>query len=364
MSSAPGRPAAGRTGHAGDRHTAPDFSVANLLLNHETDLSRVFAHLLNPGGAHDQGETFLALLLEELRSAPPEISERAAAFRSPPSAGSTVRREQWTDDGESRIDILIRFKDERRIAIENKPWAGEQQKQIPRYLRYLRELACKSGSGPESFVLLYWSGDASEPQSFGDEPKDDDLRDRCITMPYRKTAGYPSVEGWLHRCQEACKAPRVQWFLKDLIRYVVHWFSDVTYLLNAEVETLRKERCVKVERGSKGWLFRQPAWETGDWPGVWIWRQNQESPWLEVGASGWGDDNIRERLRAAGDELVGDSPLPTGTWVSHPHNTDRDKRHVSWILDGDKVFRTDDRERGVKEIMALVEALMEAATTG
>lgn len=217
-----------------DRRIAADFSAAGLAVNREIDLSRIFARLLDPSGAHAQGATFLALLVEELRLAPGN-SGRLAAFRSPPGTGSRVSLEHptgeiTTPNGEKRsgsIDILVELADGRRIAIENKPWAGEQDKQIPRYLLYLQGLSAGRDTndenvGNEKFVLLYWvgwTGDGSDPNLKPLE-EGDSLRDRCIKMPYRETSNAPSVEGWLRRCAVACEAQRVRSFLIDLIRFV------------------------------------------------------------------------------------------------------------------------------------------------
>ena len=223
-----------RAGH--DRRTAAAFSMSDLAVTRELDLSRLFAHLLDPGGSHAQGDTFLSLLLEELRLAP-DSAGKLAAFQSPPGVGSRVETEHWTgkiemSGGEPRsgsIDILIECDRDRRIAIENKPWGGEQEEQIPRYLRYLQRLSTGSETSRENvanekFVVLYWigwTGDGSAPNL---ESLDEDLQDRYIKMPYWETAGAPSVAGWLRRCAVACEAPLVRVFLTDLLRYVEREF--------------------------------------------------------------------------------------------------------------------------------------------
>lgn len=215
-----------------DRRSAAHFSTADLAVRGELDLSRIFAHLLDPREAHAQGETFLSLLLEELRwtslkGATGEDPVNFAAFRSPPGAGSAVTTEHWTGDG--KIDIFIDLGDGRRIAIENKPWASDQPKQIKRYLLYLNESPADSGASDtdlENFLVLYWSGDGHDPD-WSNEPDEVSaaLKRRCVTMPYRETDDAPSVEGWLRRCVVACEAPRVRSFLIDLIRYVEREFQ-------------------------------------------------------------------------------------------------------------------------------------------
>ena len=220
-----------QAGH--DRRTAAAFSVADLAVTRELDLSRLFAQLLDPGGSHAQGATFLSLLLDEIRfQIPAADASRLAAFRSPPGLGSRVEVEHGTggdktadgEPGSGRIDILIELDDRRHIAIENKPWAWDQPEQVVRYLSYLRQRSAGSAgrgetAADESFLLLYWSGDGRDPDDVKAAPEES-LKRRCITMPYRETADRPSVEGWLRRCAVACEAPQVRAFLLDLLRYV------------------------------------------------------------------------------------------------------------------------------------------------
>jgi len=220
------------------RRAAEEFSVMRLAVTREKDLSRIFAHLLDPGETHDQGETFLACLLDELRLNVPD--KRIEGFRSASGIGSRITTEYPTDpiptsDSsliKGSMDIVVEFADNHWIAIENKPWAGQQKEQIARYLHHLQKLAAGSDTnsgqdGVDKILLLYWigwSGEGSEPDFKGLDEKDS-LRKRCITMPYRETRNRPSVEGWLRRCVVACEAPQVQAVLLDAIRYIQNIFT-------------------------------------------------------------------------------------------------------------------------------------------
>lgn len=345
------------TSRGRDPKTAPGFSVANLLLHREYQLSWVFAHLLDPDANHDQGDAFLAVLLEEL-------GDRSPGVWSPPGAGVTVTTEHSASvempDGEERsgrIDILIKREDCRRIAIENKPWAWDQDQQVERYLRWLQDSAREAKKGCDSFLLLYWSGNGTAPAWSNDrEPW---MEKRCITMPYKKNGDAPSVEGWLGRCVKACEAEPVKLFLNDLIGYVRRWFPDETHRLEDQVKELNFVKW-PVER-PKGWLSKQPCWD-GDWPGIWIYRPNQSVPRFEVGASGWPDDNTRKRLLAAGQERVGGSRF----WEANEYNREgkEDRQHVSWTFDAPKVFLEGHPAEGIDEIMKLAKALMNAVPAG
>ena len=48
-----------------DRRAATKFSIFDYLCVRETDLSRIFADLLDPSGSHGQGDRFLSLFLKE-----------------------------------------------------------------------------------------------------------------------------------------------------------------------------------------------------------------------------------------------------------------------------------------------------------
>ena len=51
-----------------DRRAATRFSLFDFFHERETDLSRVFGSLLDPSGTHGQGDTFLRLFLDEVRT--------------------------------------------------------------------------------------------------------------------------------------------------------------------------------------------------------------------------------------------------------------------------------------------------------
>ena len=201
-----------------DRRAATRFSLFDFFHERETDLSRVFGGLLDPGGTHGQGETFLRLFLDEVR----EVLDGDVHGRFPAGnlRDSRVDLEHQTDTGRS-IDIVVQVRGETWIGIENKPWAGEQPNQVSDYLTYLRTRA-----GPETDPdawLVYLSGDGKQPQTLPDELED---QMRCPTLPYRGTErGSPALENWVEKCRAECEAERVRWFLTDLLEYIRKWFE-------------------------------------------------------------------------------------------------------------------------------------------
>ena len=227
-----------------DRRTGRKFSALDLVRTQELDLSRIFGRLLDLRGDHSQGDLFLSLLLEELTAAPGGAAERLRNFQPPGRTGSRMRLEHWTDKIEipgkgqlpGSIDIVLQLEGNRWIGIENKPWAHDQEWQVDRYLLALLEEVEARGGIEEQVLLLYWSGDGSDPDlpelkvpPWGEKQKEkqEQLRSRCLTVPYRERFGVPSVEGWLRRCLVECETERVRSFLQDLMRYIQSQFGGI-----------------------------------------------------------------------------------------------------------------------------------------
>ena len=195
-----------------DRKAATKFcgfgffrSASNVQIR-EIHLSRIFADLLNPQGTHGQGDRFLSLLLEELKSTLPED------FSPGDLPGATVHLEYSTDE-RRRIDILLEMSGNHWIGIENKPWAEEGERQVIDYWEFLQKKIRNVEAA--KMQILYLSGDGSPPSL--PEKK---LESPPITVPYRKNRNESSVEGWIEQCWRECEAERVRWFLQELLEYI------------------------------------------------------------------------------------------------------------------------------------------------
>ena len=229
-----------------DRRTGRKFSAFDLVRTQELDLSRIFEGLLDPSGSHSQGDLFLALLLEELNAAPGKAAEVLREFQVPGGSPSRVQREYSISTGSSEtshgfVDLVVELPHNRWIGIENKPWAFDQEEQVPKYLYALLEEAGRRQSvGVERNVLvLYLSGNGSDPDLDVASPRNrkfnlhPEAKKRIrslneggkywrnwLTVPYRQRYLVPSVEGWLKRCYVECEADRVRRFLRDLLDYI------------------------------------------------------------------------------------------------------------------------------------------------
>jgi hypothetical protein len=190
-----------------DVYAATEFSVFRYLTADEALLSDIIADLLDPNGAHSQGDVFLRHFLE--------MTDRAGRCRG--VLQRVVREPKTTHIGRSlrRIDLLLDF-GETAMAIENKPWAIEQEDQIGDYIEHL-----EARYGPGRYLVVFLSGSGARPQSL--RPRDYDRLDRggqLITVAYT-----PSFVQFLRSCWRDCRADRVRWFLDDFGRYVEETFS-------------------------------------------------------------------------------------------------------------------------------------------
>jgi PD-(D/E)XK nuclease superfamily len=125
---------------------APDFSPFNFIVNDEMQLSRILAWALDPNGTHGQGDRFLILFLKELN-----FEWSAGAYKS------VETKTEFSVGGDGRIDIFVKSQDY-ILAIENKPWAGDQEKQVKRYLDYLDKQEIR-------YRLVYLTRDGSEAEN-------------------------------------------------------------------------------------------------------------------------------------------------------------------------------------------------------
>ena len=192
-----------------DRVAATRFSVFWYFKRNENIISGIFADLLSADGSHGQGAAFLELFLEEID----RDRDAGACYRVAQdyrvSDGCAVETEHVIP-GQRRIDIVVRVgeRGEQWLAIENKPWAGEQKGQLAAYAAYVH------GHDADA-CCVYMSGDGSESETITDEK-----RVHYRAMSYRDSGSGPSVEAWIGRCVERCEADRVRWFLMDMLRYV------------------------------------------------------------------------------------------------------------------------------------------------
>jgi hypothetical protein len=147
------------------RESGSEFNVFALVGIDEMRLSRVLGGLLDPSGRHDQGDRFLRCFLD------------AVGLTDFESKGKVNVRLEATTSDQRRMDILIES-DRWLVGIENKPWAGDQDRQIHDYVKDL-----KSRCLGRPFKLVFWSDRDPTTQSVGSALHLDEWRQ----LTYRET---------------------------------------------------------------------------------------------------------------------------------------------------------------------------------
>ena len=236
--------AARKLEHELNRHLAHRFNVFKYLRTNELGLSHIIADLLDSKASHGQGATFFRTLFEQLeeRSGWPsgiKVDERSLSVCT-----------EFNTAGNRRIDIAVQFKDTQGtphcIAIENKPYADDQDNQIRAYLHFLNE------KFEGRFILIY-----SPPSSQGPSSKSIDkfeLDDRWTKhfriLPYIQAAADPkdgfegyrlrdySIEDWLADCRKNCDVERLRWFLRDAESFCQRKFGGHSMATNSDTRTI------------------------------------------------------------------------------------------------------------------------------
>ncbi|HYE32147.1 MAG TPA: PD-(D/E)XK nuclease family protein [Methylomirabilota bacterium] len=184
------------------------FNIFSFIEPDENRLSDIIAALLNPKGAHGQGDKFLREFL------------KCVCGRTLPKVGSVaVQREDFTTFIKSdrrRMDILVEMED-LAVAIENKPWAREQEDQVRDYIRHLH-----SRYG-DRFIIVYLSATGCEPTSLQEKQKQElKAAGRLVCAAYN---GH--LRDWLELCVKESSSDKIRWFLRDFINFIEGEFSTV-----------------------------------------------------------------------------------------------------------------------------------------
>jgi hypothetical protein len=185
-----------------DRCEASRFNVFDYIDPDENCLSGIIHDLLDPSGKHGQGRLFLDSFLHAIGVLPAESMH-------PPFRAKREDRTLYSASFARRIDITLEI-GEFGIGIENKPFAREGKDQLKDYWVHLRR------KYPQRFMLVYLSGDGSEPTSLSTT----DLTKLQAANQFRSLAYRTDLHQWLEGCCRDCKADTVVWFLRDFAKYV------------------------------------------------------------------------------------------------------------------------------------------------
>jgi len=153
----------------------PEFNLVSLILPKELQLSKFIAELLNPNGSHEQNDIFLKNFVQKFIK-----NKRKLEFQN-----VNVFLE-FGKNVNGQIDILIDFNGKYAIAIENKPFADDQNEQITRYVEFL-----KNNFG-ENFTMIYLS-------AYGQPPTEKSLpkEQRKKLANKFQIISYKDIQNWL-----------------------------------------------------------------------------------------------------------------------------------------------------------------------
>ena len=233
--------------HELDRNLARRFNVLDYLRDDELGLSRIIADLLNPKASHGQGALFLRTFLASL-----DRSKEGHHWPHWPNLDETpitveVERRIPAD---RRIDVSVQIGSgdaANCLAIENKPYAGDQKNQVKDYLEYLEEKYV------DRFLLVYLSptGEGPSEGSIGkEELAKEEWKDRFAIMPYHRgqadqADGFEafripySLAGWLGECRKNCEVDRLRWFLRDAETFCQRTFGGQAMTTDSETKAVR-----------------------------------------------------------------------------------------------------------------------------
>lgn len=224
-----------------NHHTGLSFNTIGLFTPDENALSDVFAALLDPNGAHGQRDAFLSAFLDVLD------------FDIPPKdrALCRVTREESTANIENtmrRVDIVLHL-GRYAVGIENKPWTWEQDRQLQAYHDHLH-----ANYGNNTY-LVFMPGDGRRPETLEDPTLNRLMESRRVSiLSYRPAlAGdgftdpncaipFFQLTDWLERCVKACEAPKVRYFIQDLLAYVQTTFPSDSSFLQEDDDLIAQEQ--------------------------------------------------------------------------------------------------------------------------
>ncbi len=184
---------------------SPDANLFDALGYAETHLSRFIAWLLTPGERHGQGTSYLNLFLRQFALSGDQWPLDALAKVS-------VRTEVATLKQDGFIDVLIEHPTCGMVAIESKPFAAFQDRQIKRYLTDVRQRAPGRG---QVIALIGWQGDATGhlAKHLGEDEKN---APGCDCAAY----GFDALARWADDCRTASHSLRMHDLLSQFGQHI------------------------------------------------------------------------------------------------------------------------------------------------
>lgn len=175
--------------------------------------SKFMGELLNPQGSHGNGDVFLAEFIEQLR-----LYNIKSDFRV--STKSQIKVEVYIgkilEDKGGIVDILLVDELGNHIAIENKIYAGDQDKQLLRY----------SNIDNKKALLLYLTLD-------GREPSQESIMGLVSEQDFYCVSYRDLIVNWIEKCYHiSIERPR----LREILKQYLETIKNLTGMSNAKHE--------------------------------------------------------------------------------------------------------------------------------
>lgn len=169
--------------------------------HYELQHSSIIAELLNPLGSHGQGEKFLKLFMLAYGSDLP-INEIEYDKVS-------IKKEEWTDVYDGRMDIYVEYAGLPLLIIENKLYAKDQSIQLKKY-KENAEVKIKSAITPNhKYEIVYLTLDGTDAS-----------KDSSAGVYYKRMSYARHIVSWLDACmKEAIGIPIIR---ETLLQYQNH----------------------------------------------------------------------------------------------------------------------------------------------
>ena len=249
-----------------NRVFAHRFNVLDYMRTDELGLSRIIADLFNPKASHGQGTFFLKSFLTRLiNESNCTVDEKWLGFEK---EHVRVHVEKMIKDSR-RIDIYVtieRKSDSYCLAIENKPYADDQERQVADYLNHL-----DGNYNNENFLLIYLPSKGQFPSEFSlprneykcwtnrfkvmayhnewelvesESTKSDDIEEqRRSEDAENDIADYRisySLADWFSECRKNLEVDRLRSFLLDAKQFCEKRFGDNTMVDNSRSQVVEE----------------------------------------------------------------------------------------------------------------------------
>lgn len=276
-------------------HKGENYNLFSILRIEGSELkhSALIANLLDPKGSHGCGDAFLRAFFE--------IALKGTTYpfesSTPPQSYTEYYTGPIAGDTGGRIDILVESKSKSKsshygLIIENKIYAGDQDKQLIRYDNY-----GKKTFGAGRYLLVYltlFGNEASEGSTAKGSAKEVDylclsyaediLRwlEQCARLAYDKPLVRESLNQYIRTIKQLTYQDMNQEDIEKIIDLAVDHPEVVATLsskLNAIAQGIRKKYIfaeLKKYADQKGWLYDDN--ESSD---------NEKEPKIRFRKEGW-----------------------------------------------------------------------------